>query len=93
MAIISYDSVAAMLSDKATFTKAGSLRASYVFDNITGLKIFGHIATYVKGKDGVVTAFMRKSDAKAFAKSGGGALLSAVSTVAPGARGKLASLK
>lgn len=91
--IVSYDSVAAMLSDKATFTKAGSLRASYVFDNTTGLKIFGHIATYVKGKDGVVTAFMRKTDAEAFAKSGGGMLLSAVSTVAPGVMGKLASLR
>ena len=43
----------------------------------------------MKGKDGVVTAFMRKPDAEAFAKDGGGALM-AVNSVAPG---KMASLK
>jgi len=77
--ILNYGTVTAMLSDKAAFDKAGTLRASYVYDNVTGLKIFGHIATYVKGKDGFITAFMRKPDAEAFAKAGGGALMSAAS--------------
>lgn len=90
--IISYDSVAAMLADKAAFTKAGTLRASYVYDNTTGLKIFGHIATYVKGKDGVVTAFMRKPDAEAFAKANGGVLLALAPATVTGAKIKLASM-
>ena len=63
--IITYKSVAAMLEDAAKFKKAGTLRASYVYDNTTGLKIFGHVATYVKGKDGTITTYMRKADAKA----------------------------
>ena len=91
--IVSYDTVAAMLTDKAAFDKAGSLRASYVFDNTTGLKIFGHIATYVKGKDGVVTAFMRKPDAEAFAKDGGGALMAASPAIETSSMSKIASLK
>ena len=63
--IITYKTVAAMLEDAKKFKKAGTLRASYVYDNTTGLKIFGHVATYVKGKDGKITTFMRKADAKA----------------------------
>lgn len=90
--IVSYDSVAAMLVDKAAFASNGTLRASYVFDNTTGLKIFGHIATYVKGKDGVVTAFMRKPDAEAFAKSGGGKLMAADSTTVTGVKINTASI-
>jgi len=63
--IITYKTVAAMLSDAKKFKKAGTLRSSYVYDNTTGLKIFGKTATYVKDKKGVITTYMRKSDAKA----------------------------
>jgi len=78
--IISYDSVATMLADAAKFKKAGKLRASYVFDNTTGLKLFAKIAYYVKGKDGKYTAFMRKPDAMKFASSAGGELVEAIAT-------------
>jgi NitT/TauT family transport system substrate-binding protein len=81
-----------MLSDKDSFGKAGTLRASYVYDNTTGLKIFGHIATYVKGSDGIVTAFMRKIDAEAFATSNGGSLMAAGSTSVTGELIKQASM-
>ncbi|HIB84002.1 MAG TPA: sulfonate ABC transporter substrate-binding protein [Chromatiaceae bacterium] len=90
--ILSYNSVSAMLSDKDSFGKAGTLRASYVYDNTTGLKIFGHIATYVKGSDGIVTAFMRKIDAEAFATSNGGSLMAAGSTSVTGELIKQASM-
>jgi NitT/TauT family transport system substrate-binding protein len=73
--IISYPSVAAMLTAAEGYKKAGSLRATYVYDKVTGLKIFGHVGFYVKGKDGAVTAFMRKPDAEKFSKSSGGKLV------------------
>ena len=73
--IISYKTVAAMLEDSKKFKKAGTLRASYVYDNTTGLKIFGKTATYVKGKNGVIKTFMRKADAMKFSASDGGKLM------------------
>jgi NitT/TauT family transport system substrate-binding protein len=76
--IIKYDSVKAMLDEAGEFKKSGMLRASYVYDNTTGLKIFGHVATYVKGKDGTITTFMRKSDAMDFAKKESGSLIDGI---------------
>ncbi len=78
--IISYDSVAAMLDDAAKFKKDGKLRASYVFDNTTGLKIFAKIAFYVKDKEGKYVAFMRKPDASEFATTSGGQLVDKIET-------------
>ena len=65
---------AAMLKAAEGLKKAGDLRASYVYDRTTGLKIFGHVAFYVKAKDGTVP-FMRKTDAEQFSKSAGGRLV------------------
>ena len=73
--VVSYPSVAAMLKAAQPFKKDGDLRASYVYDQTTGLKIFGHVAFFVKGKNGVVTSFMRKTDAEKFVKSSGGELV------------------
>ncbi len=70
--VISYPSVAAMLTAAEGYKKSGNLRATYVYDKVTGLKIFGHVGFFVKGKDGTVTAFMRKPDAEKFSKSSGG---------------------
>lgn len=72
--IITYSSVAEMVEASKKFAKEGTLRASYVYDNTTGLKIFGKTATYVKGKDGVLTTFMRKADAEKFVASSGGSI-------------------
>ena len=73
--IITYTSVAEMVEAAKKYKAEGKLRASYVYDNTTGLKIFGKTATYVKGKDGKLTTFMRKSDAEKFVAASGGSLL------------------
>ena len=78
--IISYDSVADMLTEAARFKEQDKLRASYVYDNTTGLKIFAKIAYYVKGREGQYTAFMRKPDANKFATSSGGVLVDDITT-------------
>ncbi|HEU0202604.1 MAG TPA: ABC transporter substrate-binding protein [Burkholderiaceae bacterium] len=72
--IVSFPSVVSMLKEAESYKKAGALRATYVYDQTTGLKIFGHVAFYVKGKDGAVTAFMRKTDAEKYAQASGGVL-------------------
>jgi len=73
--IITYKTVAEMLAAAGAYKADNTLRASYVYDKTTGLKIFGKIATYVKAKDGTVTTFMRKSDAEKYAAESGGALV------------------
>jgi len=72
--IITYPTVSEMLAAAKTFKTDGSLRASYVYDNVTGLKIFGKIAFYVKDKKGAYIAFMRKPDAEKYMASNGGTL-------------------
>src|SRR5262249_155225 len=72
--IVSYPSIAAMLKAAEAFKKQGELRATYVYDQTTGLKIFGHVAFYAQSKGGAV-AFMRKPDAERFIKSSGGKLV------------------
>lgn len=73
--IIKYDSVAEMLAAAAQYGAA--VRASYVYDHTTGLKMFANVAFMVKGKDGEITTFMRKPDAEAFIASEGGELVDA----------------
>ena len=70
--IITYKNIKAMLADAKKFRAAGKLRASYVYDNSTGLKLFGKVAFYVADKKGMLTSFMRKPDADAFAGKTGG---------------------
>lgn len=73
--IITYKSVAEMVKASGKYKSEGSLRASYVYDNTTGLKIFGKTATYVKAADGAMTTFMRKADAEKFIASSGGTIV------------------
>ena len=72
--LVSYPTVTALLKAAEGFKKTGDLRATYVYDQTTGLKIFGHVAFYVKTKDATVP-FMRKTDAERFSKSAGGKLV------------------
>ncbi|MFG1401641.1 ABC transporter substrate-binding protein [Xanthobacter sediminis] len=67
------DSVKA-LTEAARKAKADgkSVLATYVYDHASGLKLFGKVAFFVEGKDGGLTAFMKKGDAEAFAKGSGG---------------------
>jgi NitT/TauT family transport system substrate-binding protein len=73
--IITYPTVADMVAAAETYKSDGTLRATYVFDNTTGLKIFGKIATYVKDADGKLITFMRKSDAEKYSASVGGTII------------------
>lgn len=65
---------------KATGAK---INATYVYDNNSGLKMFGKSGFYVKSPDGSYTVFLLKDDADSYAKSVKGQVLSfdqAVST-------------
>jgi len=62
-----FASVADMLKAAAAFTSAGQkLNATYVYDQVTGLKLFGKVAFYVRDGERFVP-FMRKTDADAYA--------------------------
>ena len=67
--ISSFGSVKDMV--EAIKANTGKVLASYVYDHATGLKLFGHVAFYAKGKDGTLTPFMKKGLADAFAQANG----------------------
>ena len=75
--VLSYPTVSAMLSEYAK-TAQGSekLRATYVYDQVTRVKLFGHVASYVKEKDGSYVPFLRKTDAEKHATESSGKVLS-----------------
>ena len=53
----------------ANITEAAQqkVNASYVYDQVTGLKIFGKVAYYSQEANGALAAFMRKTDADTYA--------------------------
>jgi len=66
--ISTYESLPEFLSALTELKKTGAkLNATYVYDQTTGLKLFGKTAFFVKTKDGYST-FLRKPDADAYAK-------------------------
>lgn len=68
-----YPSVGAMLNAVAALKKTGTkINATYVYDSVIGVKLFGDTAYYGTGANGIVKAFMLKPDAQAFAEQGGG---------------------
>lgn len=70
--IQAYPSLAKMLDAYAGLQKAGTkIDAIYVYDTATGIKMFGAVAFYARGKDGATHAFMLKPDADAYAKAQG----------------------
>ncbi len=71
--IVSYDSVADMLAAEASTDEA--VNATYVYDNLTGLKLFGKAAYLVKGADGDVVAFLKKADSDKYIAENGGTLV------------------
>lgn len=71
--IVSYDSVADMLAAEASAGEA--VNATYVYDNLTGLKLFGKAAYLVKGVDGEVVAFLKKADSDKYIAENGGTLV------------------
>ncbi len=60
------------------------INSTYVYDKTTGLKIFGKVAYFSQDANGVLTAFMRRTDADAYAAKIKGKVLTyadALSTV------------
>jgi NitT/TauT family transport system substrate-binding protein len=67
--ISTYDSMDTFLKSVVEMRGTGAkINATYVYDSVTGLKLFGKTAFYVEGPEGYVT-FLRKGDADEFAAS------------------------
>lgn len=78
--IVTYDSVADMLAAEASAD--GDINATYVYDNLSGLKLFGKAAYLVKGTDGDVVAFLKKADSDNYIAENGGTLITRESALA-----------
>ncbi|MFK7992957.1 MAG: ABC transporter substrate-binding protein [Granulosicoccus sp.] len=72
------DFLTAMAEMQGTGAK---LNATYVYDNETGLKLFGKTAFWVKAADSYAT-FLRKGEAEDFAKENGGQIVDFDSAIA-----------
>ena len=73
--ISSYATMPEFLAAVAKMRATGAkLNATYVYDQVTGLKLFGKTAFFVKSTDGFAT-FLRKPDADAYATKVGGAVI------------------
>jgi len=70
--IITYASIADMLKAATKFKAEGTFDVSYVYDKVTGVKLFGKSAFYVKDAKGKYTTFLRKVEADSFASKIGG---------------------
>ena len=69
--IKNYKDLASFLKAVGKFQSvAQKLNATYVYDDVTGLKLFGMMAYYVKSND-TYKAFLRKQDADVYAKKVG----------------------
>jgi NitT/TauT family transport system substrate-binding protein len=78
--IVAYDSVEAMLAAYKTANASGKkVYSSYVYDQPSGLKLFGKSAYLVKGMDGKIVAFMKKSDSDKYVAQSGGTSLTLAS--------------
>lgn len=74
--IKTYATMAEFLKAVSKYNAEGAkLNATYVYDQKTGLKLFGKTAFYVKGPDGTFTPFLLKPDAQAYAIKVGGAVI------------------
>lgn len=71
--IVKYDSITDMLlaMEKAKATKK-AINASYVYDALSGLKLFGKAAYLIKDGKGEVLAFMKKADSEKYVAEQGG---------------------
>lgn len=78
--IITYNSIADMLA--AMKSAESPIHATYVYDNLTGLKLFGKAAYLVRGDDGEVVAFLKKADSEKHIANHGGTPITRDSAVA-----------
>ncbi|MBV8399141.1 MAG: hypothetical protein JOZ17_10425 [Acetobacteraceae bacterium] len=74
--IMTYSKLRGLLQAAAAFQATGAkLNAIYVYDNETGLKLFGNTALYVARPDGEFAAFLRRDEAERYAASAGGKVI------------------
>ena len=86
--ILSYPTMKAFLKAVAEFQATGTkLNATYVYDQETGLKLFGKTAFFVRKPDGEFATFLRKGEAEAFAAKANGKVV-----LVRGGRGELGVL-
>ncbi|KAA1172852.1 sulfonate ABC transporter substrate-binding protein [Marinobacter salinexigens] len=78
--IVKYDSIADML--EASSSADSPINATYVYDNLTGLKLFGKAAYLVRGDDGEVVAFLKKTDSENYVAQHGGSPVKPGTTLA-----------
>ncbi|MDO6443004.1 ABC transporter substrate-binding protein [Marinobacter sp. 2_MG-2023] len=78
--IVTYNSVADMLAAKEA--AESPINATFVYDNLTGLKLFGKAAYMVRGNDGDVVAFLKKADSEKYIANHGGTPVTPESAVA-----------
>jgi len=84
--ILSYPTTKQFLKAVAEFQATGAkLNATYVYDQATGLKLFGKTAFYVLKPDGEFATFLRKGEAEAFAATSKGKVISFEEAVASSA--------
>ena len=80
--ISSYASLNEFLTAVNTFNATGAkLNSTYVYDEETGLKLFGKVAFYIVTDKGAVATFMRKAEADAYAAKIGGAVMGFADTL------------
>ena len=84
--ILSYPTIRAFLKAVAEFRATGAkLNATYVYDQATGLKLFGKTAFFVHKSDGDFATFLRKGEAEEYAGKVGGKVISFEDAVASSA--------
>jgi NitT/TauT family transport system substrate-binding protein len=81
--ILPYPTLKEFLKAVAEFRAAGGkLNATYVYDQATGLKLFGKTAFFVHKPDGDFATFLRKGEADEYAAKVGGKVISFEEAVA-----------
>ena len=81
--ILSYGTLRQFLKAVAEFHATGTkLNATYVYDQATGLKLFGKTAFFVHKPDGDFATFLRKGEADEYAAKVGGKVISFEEAVA-----------
>jgi NitT/TauT family transport system substrate-binding protein len=81
--ILSYPTLKEFLKAVAEFrATGGKLNATYVYDQATGLKLFGKTAFFVHKPDGDFATFLRKGEADEYAAKVGGKVISFEEAVA-----------
>ena len=74
--IATFATVKEFLAAVAKFQASGAkLNSTYVYDQVSGLKLFGNSAFFVLGADGNYATFLKKSDAEKYAASANGKML------------------